>query len=304
MIESVHSGSAVVTARDGSVLASWGEPSAMVYPRSAAKPLQLLAMMRSGLDLPADLLTLVTASHSGQADHVRRVRDILDRFGIAPSALANAPDWPLDESLRQRALAAGDPATSLAQNCSGKHAGMLATCAVNSWPLAGYLDPDHPLQVRIASTIDELTSRSTADGLSRGGVDGCGAPTPAFSLVALSQAFGVLAGATDGVPEHRISTAIRTHSFLLGGDGRPITRFLDAVPGLMAKDGADAVWAAALPDGRALAVKIGDGGERAVPAVVVRLLAELDIRSPALDAFADRPVLGGGKPVGNVVPAF
>jgi len=300
MIESLHSGSAVVLDPRGAVVAAWGDVSSPLLPRSAVKPLQLHAMLGAGLDLPGDLLALVTASHGGQPRHISGVQQILGRHGLSEADLDNTPDWPLTPSLRHRAIAAGEPPRPLLQNCSGKHAGMLATCTVNGWPVAGYRAPEHPVQLAIRGGI----ARLTGGDVTAMAVDGCGAPAPALSLTALAKAFGDLARGADGTPGHRISASIRHHPGMVGGDGRDITAFLEAVPSAIAKDGAEAVWAAALPDGQAVAVKIGDGGERAVAPVLTRLLALMGVSSPALDAFADRPVLGHGSPVGRIEPAF
>ena len=153
-------------------------------------------------------------------------------------------------------------------NCSGKHAAMLATCVANGWPTSTYRDPDHPLQVSLRGTVERLAGEPVAAV----GVDGCGAPLFALTLTGLARAFAAIATAADGTPEHRVAAAIRRYPEWLGGTRRDVTRLVAGVPGLIAKDGAEGVYAAALPDGRAVALKIDDGGQRARPPVMVAAL--------------------------------
>jgi len=306
--EGAHSGSAVTVGPGGAVIASVGDPHRAVFGRSCAKPLQATAMLRSGLQLPAgpeggdELVALAAASHSGEPFHLDGVLRILASAGLGADSLQNTVDHPLGDAERIRWYRAERPASSLAQNCSGKHAAMLATCVVNGWPTAGYLDPVHPLQERIHTVIEELTGSS----ILAVGVDGCGAPVHALPLSGLAVAFGRLAAAGAGGgdrPEARLARAVSGHPRWLGGTGRWVTRLLQAVPGLVAKDGAEAVFAVGLPDGRGLAVKVADGGERAIAPVVVDLLISLGIPSSALAGLEDEPVLGHGRPVGAVLSA-
>jgi L-asparaginase II len=134
------------------------------------------------------------------------------------------------------------------------------------------------------------------------GVDGCGAPLFSCSVTGLARAFARIATAPAGTPEHRVAAAVRAHPWWLGGTGRFPTRLIEAVPGLVAKDGAEGVFAAALPDGSALAVKIADGSSRPLPPVVTGLLATLGVAG--LGAIGKVPVLGHGEPVGDVEPVL
>ena len=166
-------------------------------------------------------------------------------------------------------------------NCSGKHAGMLATCVVNGWSTSDYLDQTHPLQRAITATIEEL-----AGDVAHVGVDGCGAPAHVLSLRGLASAFATIAARGDSVWQ-----AMTTHPAMVGGADRDVTKLMLRVPGLMAKDGAEGVFAAALPDGRAVAVKVADGGYRAAPPVLVDALARLgvDVSEVADAGGAGRP---------------
>lgn len=295
--ESVHHAALVALAADGSIEFALGRPDVAVFPRSSTKPLQAYAMLQNGLDLPDELLALVCASHDGRAEHLDGALRILESVGLDESALLNTPDWPLDTVSMQEAIRRGDAITSLQQNCSGKHAGMLATCRVNDWDRSTYLDEAHPLQGHITSAIPSL-SGTPVDGV---GVDGCGAPAHVFSLVGLARAFRALATGEAGGSGQRIHRAMTEHPHMVGGPRRDVTLIMRGVHGLMAKDGAEGVFAAALPDGRAVALKVADGANRARPPLMRAALRALGVDVSGVDASAwVSPVLGHGRPVGEV----
>lgn len=298
LVESVHYGSAIATAAEGRILLAAGEPLAPFYPRSALKPLQAVAMVRAGLDLPEELLALAAASHSGGAGHREGARRILDLHGLTPEDLENSTDLPYGAREREEWLGGGGQATRLAQNCSGKHAAMAATCVVNGWPVRGYLDPAHPLQQLVARTVVELTGEEPE----RTSTDGCGTPLFALTLRGMARAFGKLAAASGTSAEAAVAGAMRRHPQMVAGENRDVTELMRLVPGLLAKDGFEGVQLVGLPDGRAVAVKISDGGDRARMPVTVRLLAALDVGTPPLAGLAAAPVLGGGRPVGLLRP--
>lgn len=295
-VESRHHGTVVGLAADGTMAFSVGDPAAPVYPRSSNKPAQAVAMLRCGLRLAPRLLAVVCASHSGHAAHLAAVREILAGAGLGPADLQNTPDWALDQEAALAMVRAGQAPAPLTQNCSGKHAGMLATCVCNGWPQTSYCDPQHPLQRSIAAVIAELAG----EPIVHVGVDGCGAPAHAISLAGLAQSMRAVATAPAGTPERAVADAMRAHPDMVGGPGRDVTALMRAVPGLVAKDGAEAVYAMALPDGRALALKIDDGGGRARVPVALAALARLGVESAALGAVPLVPVLGHGQPVGEV----
>ncbi|WP_346958877.1 asparaginase [uncultured Arthrobacter sp.] len=295
LAESVHYGSAIATAADGRTLLAAGEPLAPFYPRSALKPLQAVAMVRAGLDLPEDLLALAAASHSGAAIHRDGALRILELHGLNPGDLENSTDLPYGVREREEWLGGGGQATRLAQNCSGKHAAMAATCLINGWPVRGYLDPAHPLQQLVARTVAELTGEQPE----RTSTDGCGTPLFALTLRGMARAFGTLASATGtGSAEAAVANAMRRHPRMVAGEDRDVTALMRLVPGLLAKDGFEGVQLVGLPDGRAAAVKISDGGDRARMPATVRLLDALDVDTSPLARLAEIPVLGGGRPVG------
>jgi L-asparaginase II len=296
-VESVHHGSVVVLDAEGSVLLAIGDVAGPMFPRSCSKPIQALAMLRAGLDLDAELLALAAGSHSGESFHLEGARRILAGAGLGEQDLQNTPDLPYEELERDAWIAAGLKATALAQNCSGKHSAMLATCVVAGWDTATYLEPKHPLQLLIAQTLVELSGEPEAAS----GVDGCGAPVMAVSLTGLARAFSRFSVAPEGTEEARMAVAIRAYPQWLGGTRRDVTALIRGVPGLIAKDGAESVYAAGLSDGRGIALKIADGGQRARPVVMAAVLRRLGVEAKVLDELADAPVLGHGQQVGSVV---
>ncbi|HYN30201.1 MAG TPA: asparaginase [Dermatophilaceae bacterium] len=295
-VESVHRGSLAVTDVTGAVTAALGDTASPILPRSANKPIQAAAMVRAGLDLPPDLLALASSSHSGEPFHLDGVRRILAGCGLDEPALQNTPDRPYAEDERERWLAAGRGRESVAQNCSGKHAAMLATCVANGWDTAAYRDPGHPLQRLIGATMADLTGEPVAATV----VDGCGAPVMATSLAGLARAFGRIAAAAPGTPERRVADAIRAHPEFLGGTGRDVTALVAGTPGAVAKDGAEAVYAVGLADGCGVALKVADGGQRARPVVLAAVLRALGVESTAYEVLERAPVLGHGQAVGAV----
>jgi L-asparaginase II len=284
-------------AADGSLALAVGDVTGATYGRSSNKPMQAVGMIELGLVLPPDQLAVATASHSGEPMHLERVRAILLAHGLDETALDNTPDLPLDQNAAVHVLRGGHDARPITQNCSGKHAAMLATCVVNGWSTVGYRDPDHPLQQALGTTIERLSGET----IGHVGVDGCGAPAHAVSLTALARATAAIATSHPGSSEFAVASAMRRHPELVGGTGRDVTMLMLALPGLVAKDGAEGVYAAAMPDGRAVALKIDDGGGRARAVVLVAALAALGVPiDEAAHAAARTAVLGHGEPVGEV----
>ncbi len=296
-IESVHHGRVAVTAPDGRLVRSLGAALAPMYPRSSSKPLQAVGLVRAGLDLPPDLLAVVCASHSGEPFQVDAVRRVLDQAGLTEADLQTPPDWPSDEQAAHDVIRAGGEKTSITMNCSGKHAGMLATAVHNGWPTQTYRDPDHPVQLAILQTIDDLAGEQA--GLLA--IDGCGAPLYAVSLYGLARSFGRIAAATEGA-EARVAQAIRSHPENVSGTRRDELALHRAIPGLVGKAGAEAVYAVGLPDGTGVAIKISDGSPRARAVAMAATLRCLGYDSPTLDDQAETPVLGHGERVGEIRP--
>ncbi|PZR51681.1 asparaginase [Xylanimonas oleitrophica] len=307
LVESVHLGHLVVLAPSGEPVLTVGDPGAVVYPRSSLKPLQAVAMLRSGLDLPGRLLALAAASHNGEPVHLDGAREILDAAGLGLDALQNTPDLPLHAPSALAWQQAGHGPEPVAQNCSGKHAAMLATCVAAGWDTATYRDPGHPLQRAVADVVRELTGDEAPPHVT---VDGCGAPLLSTTLEGLARAFARMATAPEGSAEAQVAAAMSAHPEMVGGTGRDVTDAMRAVPGLFCKDGAEGVYAGALPSGAAFAFKVLDGAGRPRPALlaaVLRAAGALDVPGAdagALDALGTVPVLGHGEPVGEVRVPF
>ncbi len=295
-VESRHRGSLVVLAADGSTLIARGDVGSPVFPRSCNKLMQAVGLVELGFAERGELLALAASSHSGSPLHLEGVHRILAAVGLDEHALRTPPDWPYDEAERDALLRAGGVPDPVLMNCSGKHAAMLAVCVAQGWPLDDYRDPDHPLQQHLRGTLE----RMAGEPVSAVGVDGCGAPVGALSLTGVARAFSAAVQAEPGSAERAVADAMREHPVHVGGHGRDVTRLMQGVPGLLAKDGAEGVFAVALDDGRALALKVEDGAARPRPVVVSAVLRHLGVRAEVLDEYAEEPLLGGGEPVGAV----
>jgi L-asparaginase II len=175
---------------------------------------------------------------------------------------------------------------------------MIATCVARDWQLSGYFEPDHPLQLLIQRRFEQLTGEHAVVT-----VDGCGAPLLSTSLTGLARAFRTLALATEG-PERRVADAIREFPEYVSGSNRDELRLLRALPGAVGKLGAEAVYAVALPDGRTVALKIEDGGDRARPVVMAEALRRLGVESAEVDEIGTHTLYGGGVPVGEIRACF
>jgi len=295
-VESRHRGSIVAIGPDGLYAFTAGSANTPVFPRSSNKPLQAAAMLRAGLPIEGELLALAAASHSGEDFHATGVNDILDYAGLTEDDLLCPPALPLDEAtawrlIRESSPGGARPESRVRFNCSGKHAAMLATCIANDWPTETYLSPEHPLQLHIRRTIEDLAREPVAAV----GVDGCGAPLFALTLSGLARAFRALVLAEPG---RQVADAMRKFPEWTSGTNRDENKLMEAVPGLLLKAGAEGVDAFALPDGTAAAVKLDDGNPRARTPVTVAILAMLGALPPA--ELATTTVNGGGHPVGLI----
>ncbi|ACZ32029.1 L-asparaginase II [Xylanimonas cellulosilytica DSM 15894] len=308
LVESVHLGHLVVLRPDGGVLRAVGDPDVVIYPRSSLKPVQAVAALRAGFT-PADdgQLALATASHNGEEIHRDGVHDILGAVGLDATALRNTPDLPLHPPAAFAWRTAGHGPEPITQNCSGKHAAFLAACVASGWDTATYLDAEHPLQRAVAGVVAELTGDTAPPHVT---VDGCGAPLFSTTLRGLARAFQRLVTADAGTDEARVARAMAARPELVAGTGRDATAAMRAVPGLIAKDGAEGVYAGALPDGTAFAFKVLDGAGRPRPAILAATLRAA-LTDPAaltaegLAALADSwQVLGHGQVVGEVRVPF
>lgn len=291
-MESRHLGHAVVWG-PGGIEEAWGDPGAVIYPRSSCKMIQALPLMESGAGagLSAKRLALACASHNGAAAHVNEVRAWLSDLGLGESDLRCGCHEPGDRAERDRLIRADEAPCQIHNNCSGKHAGFL----MMNRQLRGdpeYVDPDHPLQRAIRTAFEEVTGEDSPGY----GIDGCSAPNFATSVAGLARAMSAFARATEDSARGRAMVALRTamaaHPEMVAGEGRACTELMRAMDGVAIKTGAEAVFVAMLPrSGRGIALKIADGGTRAAEAAIVALLARAGELDPAHPAAQKR--LGG-----------
>lgn len=319
-VESVHYGAFAVADTSGRLLKAAGDPEWSVYLRSAAKPFQAVADLHAGagdtFDWTAEEIAVVCASHAAEPVHLAHVRRILEKAGLAETDLRCGPHPPVSAVERDRLNRAGEPPRPIHNNCSGKHAGMLAACVASGWSTANYLEPNH----RVQQTILEVMGRfaGAEPGSIPIGVDGCGVPSFSISLRGAATAFARLArpdAAAGSLTEsdiahaRRVAAAMADHPRLVAGTGRFNTRLLEFTgPRVAAKGGAEGVFCAAVPEREiGIALKIADGSARAHPAVVCRLLRDW-IAAFDWDEFlslADPPLLNTlSQPIGRIELAF
>ena len=307
LVESVHRGRVAVCAPDGELVEAVGDPDAYVYARSSAKPFQAIPLLLSGaaddLGLTDEELAVVCASHSAEEPHLAAVRSILERAGLSEDDLQNGAHPPIYAPAAAELAREGEEPGQVHGNCSGKHAGMLALCVHEGWETVGYRDPDHPAQQWILEIVARVCGLQRDEILLA--VDGCGAPAFAMPLKNLAVGFARLATG-ENLPDalagaaRRIRGAMREHPYMVAGTGRLDTAVMQATD-LVAKGGAEGVFAAASPEGWGLALKISDGAMRAVRPAALALLARRGVEVP--EAPGPLPVEDlHGVPVGRIEP--
>ncbi len=294
--ESRHFGSLVGIDARGQVAVAIGDVGAAVLPRSTSKPLQAAGSLGAGARVAEERLAVAAGSHTGEERHVAAVLRILADAGLTADALQCQPSWPEDEPTMAALIRAGAGQARIRHNCSGKHAAMLSACVANGWSTDDYLAPEHPVQQHIRETMERLAGEPIAHVA----VDGCGAPTLALTLAGLARAMRAIAIARDDSPESAVAAAMRAHPEFVGGTGHPNTALMLAIPGAIAKGGAEGVFAVATADGYAVAMKVVDGSARACTQIALSALAALGVDTTPADALATLPVLGGGRPVGVI----
>ena len=249
-----------VAVQDGAVVAEAGDPMRVAFLRSAAKPFQALPLARVRGDLTDEELAIACASHLARPEQLAAVRSLLAR---APAT--------------EDELECGPEPTALEHNCSGKHAGMLALCRARGWESEGYRLAGHPVQEACTAEILSLAD-VRCDELETA-VDGCGVVTFALPLERMALLFARLEEADSGP---RVAAAMRAHPELVRGPGEPDTLLMQGLPGWTAKGGAEGLLCASGPGGIGLALKVGDGGNRAVGPALAELLRRLGLEVPGL----------------------
>jgi L-asparaginase II len=305
VVESIHYGALAVAAPDGRLLAAWGDPMAVTFMRSSAKPFQALPLVESGaletFGIDAADLALVCSSHSGTDRQAEAVAAVQAKTGVAESELLCGVHMPLDPETARRLASHGLSPTPNRHNCSGKHTGMLALAKHLGAPAGGYLSADHPVQQRILQALAEMSGEAPQD--IRVGIDGCSAPNFAMPLLAAARAYARLADPSELAPEHRnaserVFRAMTGYPENVAGPGRLDTLLMQAVPGVLAKGGAEGYQGLAIrpeagvPEPLGVALKISDGdlGHRALGPIVVAALRLLGVAG--VEALADTAPFG------------
>jgi L-asparaginase II len=301
--ESVHLGDVAVCDADGRVVAFAGDAHRPLFSRSSMKPLQATVSLDTigDEDLEKRQVAVMCASHNGETVHVETVRSLLDRAGLGVDDLRCPPDYPLDQDAAARA---GERRRET-HNCSGKHAGKLLACVRAGWDTEAYLDPDHPLQQRILAAVRVGTGIEHP----RIGVDGCGAPVHAVTLAAMATLYARLArperlGNLEPAARRAVG-AMLAEPYLVAGRNRLGTALMQVTGSVIEKGGAEGLsCSASLGAGLGIAVKAADGSHRATAPAMLAALRQLDLvevdHLEALAPFARPPVLGGGRPVGEI----
>lgn len=266
LVESWHYGMAAVVGPDGQLRANLGSADRAFYPRSAVKPLQAVAMRRAGLHLTGAQLAISVASHHGTEAHTNLVSQVLAGAGLTEADLQCPVAWPGNPDARS----AAQSQTRLAFNCSGKHAGFLATCVAAGWDTKTYLQFEHPLQVSIRQALEEYSG----EPINFTTVDGCGAPLHVMTVAGLARAMSRLA-LNDG----EICDAMVQNAWAVGDATTPDALLMSE--GLIAKLGAEGVMAVTTVDGWGACVKIADGSHRASALVAAKLLHQVGAISGA-----------------------
>ncbi|MEQ1894901.1 MAG: asparaginase [Planctomycetota bacterium] len=318
-VESVHRGAWCLVDPAGEVLAGAGDLGQRYFARSSVKALQALALLESGaaehFQLSDEELAVVIASHAGEECHTAVVSRLLERLGLGVRHLRCGVHAPFDERTRKALRAAGETATALHNNCSGKHVGFLALAKHLGVPSESYLDPDSAGQKLVRAALAEMSGVSWDELAPE--VDGCSAPTFRLPLAALATAFARLANPSELGPARRAAAERLTrvagaHPVLIAGSARWLdTDLLRASGGrLFAKYGAEAVQAVGVVGGgRGFALKIDDGGLSALQAFVPAILERLGLLQlnelAALASWREmRLVNFAGLDVGRIEPVL
>lgn len=282
-LESMHMGHAVVCDDTGAIIETWGDPGAVILPRSSSKMLQALPLIESGASTAHDLspaqLALACASHNAAKIHIDPVTAWLDTLGLDDTALRCGPQDPRDQDVRAALRDTGAAPCRIHNNCSGKHVGFLTLSTHLGADPSGYVDPAHPVQRACLEAFERMTDTPSPGHA----IDGCSAPNPATTLHGLARAMAHYAAADHDSPAGQLRNAMAAHPALVAGEGRACTRLMRAMDHKVAiKTGAEGVFVAILPEQRrGIALKIADGATRASECAIAQLL----VRHGALDAF-------------------
>jgi L-asparaginase II len=311
-VESCHRGAVAIADAQGQLLLALGDVESPILPRSAIKALQAMILVESGaadaFGLSDAELAVACASHSGDPVHIEAVKSLLGKAGLDESDLACGAHWPISEKVSADLLRGGKRPLPIHNNCSGKHAGMLAAAVHLGLDPRGYERPDHELQIRIAGIVSELCGvRLSRDAA---GIDGCSVPTWPLPLAALAEGFARFGTGTGLSPARaRAAATLRraclSHPLLVAGEGRFDTVAMASLaPAVFVKGGAEGVHCAALPElGLGVALKVDDGAKRGEERAIAEVLAALvpEARTALAGELKGELVNWRGLHVGRVV---
>jgi L-asparaginase II len=278
-VESQHRGAFAVVNANGEIILSAGDIEKPVFPRSAIKAFQCLPALESGaadhFKLSEEEIALCCSSHEGEVDHVRVATSILQKIGISEECYECGAHWPTSRQAAYQLVRNGQPCKQIHNNCSGKHAGMLAFAVHSGFAVKDYVTPTHPVQRAIAKTMGEICEFDLDK--TEMGIDGCSVPTWALPLKNTALGFAKLPARTAG---QRIIAAARNHPFMIAGTTRFDTKMMQAVPRLFIKVGAEGVFCGTIAHaGLGFALKCDDGATRGAEVAVAHMLAKLNVWS-------------------------
>ena len=282
-LECVHVGHAVVCDVSGNIILAWGDPNAVILPRSSCKMVQALPLIETGaadaFGLRQDQLALACASHQAADIHTKLVKRWLDDLELGDDDLRCGPQMPSDIDANQSLIRHNDAPCQFHNNCSGKHSSFLT---VTKHLKAGteYIDPMHPVQLAVREAFEDVTGRESLGHA----IDGCSAPNFATTVHGLARAMGFFAGAREDGPVRyraaaRLVRAMLAYPELVAGEGRACTELMRAMDGKVAlKGGAEGAYVAILPDqGVGVALKICDGSRRGAECATAAILVNLGV---------------------------
>lgn len=287
MPESVHYGHAVICDDTGQIVEAWGDPEAVILPRSSCKMIQALPLIESGAAAAHDLseaqLVLACASHQGASIHTTMVKTWLESLGLTDDDLRCGAHAPYDRDAQEAMIRTHGTPCQRHNNCSGKHSGFL-TLTRHLKAGSEYVEVDHPVQLAVRDVFETLTDMESPTY----GIDGCSAPNFATSVHGLARAMAYFAAAREGQGDGRAQAAARlTRAMaafpeLVAGEGRACTELMRAMEGKVTiKTGAEAVFVAIIPEKKlGIALKIADGATRASEAAITALLIRLGVLDP------------------------
>lgn len=312
-LESVHSGHAVICDETGQIVQAWGDPNAVVLPRSSSKMLQALPLLESGAarayGLGAEHLALACASHNGAAIHTSRVQAWLQHIGCTDDDFRCGAQEPGDLPARDALIRAGEKPCQMHNNCSGKHSGFL-TLNKHLGGNPEYVAPDHPVQLACKAAFEEVTAQASPGY----GIDGCSAPNFATTLHGMARAMAFFAAARPGQGARadaaaQLRDAMATYPELVAGEGRACTELMRAMGGRVAlKTGAEAFFIAIIPQLKmGVALKVVDGGTRGAECAIAAILVKLGVleaNHPATLKRMNAPIRNwNGLETGMIRPA-